>query len=144
MRTTEKKLTLANARESRKLKEQTFRPSDFLADDEIEKLRESNQKGKKQKRPYDEIDALEAEILARFGWHTFQAYQTGEISLEQLAKYLQAERARSVAERYNLECIIVGAMAGANHAKKGGGTPKGLRTAIDIVKEDYKRAKGEI
>lgn len=136
------KLTLNEIKRSPKMTERHYRPSDFLTKNEIDDLHESNARGGKIRKPYDEVDAFEAEILARFGWETFQAYQTSEISLEQLARYLAAERAREVAEKYNLECIIVGAVAGANRPRKHGGTPAGLKRAIDIVKTEYKRAKG--
>lgn len=139
---TDEKLTLKSIKNSPKLAEQNFRPSDFLTEKEIDELHEANARGGKIIKPYDEVDAFEAEILARFGWQTYQAYLDGTMDIEQLAKYLAAERARACAERYNLECIIVSAVAGANHPKKHGGAPKSLKQAIDIVKTEYKRAKG--
>ena len=142
MNSTADRPTLKSIKNSPKMAERNYRPSDFLTDDEVEQLHESNARGGKILKPYDEVDAFEAEILARFGWEAFQAYQTGEISVEQLARYIAAERARATAERYNLECIIINSVAGANRPKKHGGTPKGLKNAIDIVKSEYKRAKG--
>lgn len=139
---TDEKPTLKSIKDSPKMAEQNFRPSDFLTDKEMEELHEANARGGKIIKPYDEIDAFEAEILARFGWETYQAYLEGSMNIELLAKYLAAERARATAERYNLECIIVSAVAGANHPKKHGGAPKSLKQAIDIVKAEYKHAKG--
>lgn len=136
------KTTLKSIKSSPKMAEQHYRPSDFLSQSDIDELHEANARGGKISKPYDEIDAFEAEILARFGWQTYQAYLSGEADVEQLAKYIAAERARDAQNRYNLECIIVSSVAGANRPRRHGGAPKSLKKAIDIVKAEYKRAKG--
>ena len=136
------KTTLKSIKSSPKMAEQHYRPSDFLSQSDIDELHEANARGGKISKPYDEIDAFEAEILARFGWQTYQAYLSGEADIEQLAKYIAAERARDAQNRYNLECIIVSSVAGANRPRKHGGAPQSLKKAIDIVKAEYKRAKG--
>lgn len=136
------KTTLKSIKSSPKMAEQHYRPSDFLSQSDIDELHEANARGGKISKPYDEIDAFEAEILARFGWQTYKAYLSGEADIEQLAKYIAAERARDAQNRYNLECIIVSSVAGANRPKKHGGAPQSLKKAIDIVKAEYKRAKG--
>ena len=139
---TDEKPTLDSIKRSPKMAEQHFRPSDFLTSDEMDELHEANANRGHINKPFDEIDAFEAEILARFGWEAFQAYQNGEIQLRQMLKYVAAERARDASERYNLECVIVSANAGANNPNKHGKAPKSLKKAIDIVKDEYKRAKG--
>lgn len=139
---TDEKTTLKGIKNSPKMAEQNFRPSDFLTDEEMDALHESNARGGKINKPYDDIDAFEAEILARFGWQTYQAYLSGEADIEQLARYIAAERARDAQNRYNLECIIVSSVAGANRPRRHGGAPKSLKKALDIVKAEYKRAKG--
>lgn len=139
---TAEKTTLKSIKSSPKMAEQHYRPSDFLSQSDIDELHEANARGGKISKPYDEIDAFEAEILARFGWQTYQAYLSGEADIEQLAKYIAAERARDAQNRYNLECIIVSSVAGANRPRKHGGAPQSLKKAIDIVKAEYKRAKG--
>ena len=136
------KTTLKSIKSSPKMAEQHYRPSDFLSQSDIDELHEANARGGKISKPYDEIDAFEAEILARFGWQTYQAYLSGEADIEQLAKYIAAERARDAQNRYNLECIIVSSVAGANRPREHGGAPRSLKKAIDIVKAEYKRAKG--
>ena len=136
------KTTLKSIKSSPKMAEQHYRPSDFLSQSDIDELHEANARGGKISKPYDEIDAFEAEILARFGWQTYRAYLSGEADIEQLAKYIAAERARDAQNRYNLECIIVSSVAGANRPRKHGGAPQSLKKAIDIVKAEYKRAKG--
>ena len=136
------KTTLKSIKSSPKMAEQHYRPSDFLSQSDIDELHEANAHGGKISKPYDEIDAFEAEILARFGWRTYRAYLSGEADIEQLAKYIAAERARDAQNRYNLECIIVSSVAGANRPRRHGGAPQSLKKAIDIVKAEYKRAKG--
>lgn len=136
------KTTLKSIKSSPKMAEQNFRPSDFLSQSEMDELHEANANRGKIHRPFDEVDAFEAEILARFGWQTFQAYQTGDINLSQLAKYIAAERARDAQDRYALESFILAAVAGANNPNKHGKAPKSLKKAIDIIKTEYKRAKG--
>lgn len=136
------KTTLKSIKSSPKMAEQHYRPSDFLSQSDIDELHEANARGGKISKPYDEIDAFEAEILARFGWQTYKAYLSGEADIEQLAKYIAAERARDAQNRYNLECIIVSSVAGANRPRRHGGAPQSLKKAIDIVKAEYKRAKG--
>ena len=139
---TDEKLTLNSIKSSPKMTEQHFRPSDFLSKEERLALKEANANRGKIHRPYGKIDAFEAEILARFSWEAFKAYQTGELPLRQVLKYLAAERARDAQDRYSIECVIVSANAGANNPNKHGKAPKSLRQALDIVKSEYKRAKG--
>ena len=146
----EHEITLATAKDTLKEREQVFRASDFLPERKIEELHEINARGRKIVRPYDEVDAFAAEVLARFGWHAYRAWKTGErdergqiiMTTDQLFKYIAAERARDAQNRYSLECIIVSSVAGANRPRRHGGAPKSLKKAIDIVKAEYKRAKG--
>lgn len=139
---TAEKNTLKSIQSSPKVAGQNFRPSDFLSQSEIDELHEANaNRGKIDKR-YDDVDAFESEILERFGWDTFQAYQNDTISIEQVSRYIFAARARDAADRYALESLIVAAVAGANNPNKHGKAPKSLKQAVDIVKTEYKRAKG--
>lgn len=145
-----REITLQTARESLKDKEQIFRASDFLPERKIEELHEINARGRRIVRPYDEIDAFAAEVLARFGWHTYRAWKTMErdadgrplMTTDQLFKYIAAERARTTAEGLPLQYTVVGAMAGANHPTKHKNAPKSLKYTIRYIKEQQKRAKG--
>lgn len=118
-----------------------FKTSDFLTDDEINEVKESNIKGKKSVG-YDEIDAYIAEIIARFGYNTYIAWKNGEIDEERMIKYIQAERAREIRNRLTLESLIVSVVAGANNPTKNGHAPKSLKTAIKILKSEHKLAEG--
>ena len=119
----------------------SFRASDFLTDEQIEEVHESNIKGKKN-TSFDVIDAYIAEIIARFGYDTFVAWKFGEIGEEQMMKYIQAERAREVQNRLMIESVIVASVAGANNPTKGGHMPKSLKSAIKMIKSEEKLAKG--
>lgn len=132
-------LTLNKVKNNAKVR--NFRASDFLTDEEIEEVHESNIKGKENKG-YDVIDSYIAEIIARFGYDTYVAWKFGEISEQQMVKYLKAERAREVQSRLMIENIIVASVAGANNPSKNGHMPKSLKTAIKMLKNEEKLAKG--
>lgn len=132
-------LTLNKVKQNAKVR--NFRASDFLTDEQVEEVHESNIKGKKN-TSFDVIDAYIAEIIARFGYDTYVAWKFGEIGEEQMAKYIKAERARDVQNRLMIENIIVASMAGANNPTKGGHMPKSLKAAIKMIKSEEKLAKG--
>lgn len=138
-------LTLNDIRERPAIKQdRVFRASDFLTKDEVKELAEVNAQGKKITRPYDEVDAFAAELLARFGWEAYQAWLNGDFNPEKAMRFVAAERARQKYELLPLETIIVSAVAGANHPTKHKSTPKGLKQAIKIIKTETKQAKGAI
>lgn len=143
-------ITLEKARQSLADKEQVFHASDFLPERKVQELHEVNARGRKIIRPYDEIDAFAAEVLARFGWQTYRAWKTAErdesgqiiMTTDQLFKYIAAERARTTAEGLPLQYTVVGAMAGANHPTKHKTAPKSLKDTVKFLKEQQKKAKG--
>lgn len=135
-------LTLNDIKASPKMTKHNFRASDFMTKEQREELRRVNARGKHVERPYDEVDAFSAEILARFGYHAWLAWKAGEIEMEQMSKYIAAERARTTAESLPVQFTIVGAMAGANHPTKSRQAPKSLKNTIKFIKEQQKKAKG--
>lgn len=132
-------LTLNEIKKTARVK--SFRASDFLTDEQIGEVHESNIKGKKN-TSFNVIDAYIAEIIARFGYDTFVAWKFGEIGEEQMMKYIQAERAREAQNRVIIESVIVASVAGANNPTKGGHMPKSLKSAIKMIKSEEKLAKG--
>lgn len=141
--TKHEKLTLNDIRERPVIKQdREFRASDFLTEEEQQELREVNARGRVIKRPYDEVDAFCAELLARFGWDAYQAWQNGEFNAEKAMRFMASERARQKREMLPLESIIVNAVAGANHPTKHKSAPKGLKNAQKIIKSEIKQAKG--
>lgn len=135
-------LTLEKVKQSPKIGEEHVRASDFLTKDEIDELHKVNARGRKIVRPYDEVDAFSAEVLARFGWHAYKAWKDGEISTDKMFRFIASERARTTAENLPVQMTIVGAMAGANHPTKSKSAPKSLKNAIKFIKEQQKLAKG--
>ena len=134
-------LTLEKVKETAKVK--NFRASDFLTNEEINEVKESNIKGKKTATAsFDAVDAYIAEILGRFGYDTYIAWKYGEISENNMIKYIEAERARDAKNRLRLEQIIVASVSGANHHNKSGHAPKSLRMAIKMLKNEEKIVKG--
>lgn len=135
-------LTLAKVKESPKIGEHVVRASDFLTEEQIEELHRVNREGKKVERTFDEVDAFAAEILARFGWETYKAWQKGEFSHEKALRFIAAERARTTAEGLPVQITILNAMAGANHPTKHKSAPKTLKQGVRFIKEQQQQAKG--
>lgn len=135
------KITLQEVQKKAKVK--NFRASDFLSDEQMTEIRENNLRGSVRKQRFDEVDAFIAEVIARFGFETYQAWKAGDIEQEQMVRYIEAERSRTIREQLGIESVLVAAIAGANNATKNGHAPKSLKDAIKALKEQEKRAKGE-
>ena len=137
--------TLKNVRDtSQKLKEvRVHRASDFLTDEEQKELRAVNLKGRKARRKFDEIDAYVAEIMARFGWDAYQAWGRGEITTEKMNRLLYAERARDKQKDIPLISTIVSAVSSCVKVEKGQPRPRGIKQAGNLLKREFKMAKGE-
>ena len=132
-------LTLNNV----KVKVREHRASDFLSEEQQEEIKKTNLKGEKGVK-FNKIDSYIAEILARFGYSTYLAWKNGDIDETAMAKYILAERAREAQNRLRLENIVVASVCGANHPTKQGHAPKSLKTAIKMLKNEEKLAKGGI
>lgn len=109
------------------------RLSDFLSDQEKEELTTSNIRGKEQEKPYDDADAFEAEMIARFGFQAYTAWLNGEIDEAQMARMIAAERDREKHLLAPILAMVLSANAGANNGDKNGHAPKSLRIAQDIL-----------
>lgn len=142
MRTHE--LTLQEVKKSAKVTEQVYRVSDFLSKDQKTEIAEYREKKALEGglRGFDEVDAYSAEIMARFGYSAWQAWQCGQIKPEKMLKMVLAERARGKRELIGLEALIIAVNAGANNPTKSGHAPKSLKNAIKIFKSEQKQAKG--
>lgn len=121
-----------------------YQISDFMTSDEKKQIRQSNFIGKKSRKMFDEIDAYAAEIIARFGYDAYRAWNAGEIPATRMSRLISAERARERASQLNFEAMMLAAISScAKRAKKGGPIPKGLKLAQKIFKEETKLAKGD-
>jgi hypothetical protein len=138
-------LTLKQVKKSEKVTTRTVRVSDFLSNEKRIELRMAQEaRSAEKRRGFDEIDAYSAEILGRFGYHAWVAWQTGQIKGEKMAKMVLAERARAKRELLGVETMILAVGAGANNPTKAGHAPKSLRNAIKILKDEQKQAKGVV
>lgn len=138
-------LTLNEVKKSEKVTTRTVRVSDFLSNEKKIELRMVQEAREAQrKRGFDEIDAYSAEILGRFGYDAWQAWQTGQIKGEKMVRMILAERARAKRELLGVETMILAVGAGANNPTKAGHPPKSLRNAIKILKDEQKQAKGVV
>lgn len=138
-------LTLNQVKKSEKVTTRTVRVSDFLSNEKRIELRMAQEaRSAEKRRGFDEIDAYSAEILGRFGYHAWLAWQTGQIKGEKMAKMVLAERARAKRELLGVETMILAVGAGANNPTKAGHAPKSLRNAIKILKDEQKQAKGVV
>lgn len=138
-------LTLEQVKKSEKVTTRTVRVSDFLSNEKRIELRMAQEaRSAEKRRGFDEIDAYSAEILGRFGYHAWLAWQTGQIKGEKMAKMVLAERARAKRELLGVETMILAVGAGANNPTKAGHAPKSLRNAIKILKDEQKQAKGVV
>ena len=137
--TTDEQPTLAKIRkEALPEAENLVRLSDFLSDQEKEELQASNLRGKAEQKPYDDIDAFEAEMLARFGFQAYKAWLNGEFEEAQMARMIAAERDREKQLLAPILAMVLTANAGANNGDKDGHAPKSLRIAQDILHEIIK------
>lgn len=136
-------LKLSRAKNNAIAKERVHRVSDFLTDEEQDKLTKANIKGKKKSKQFDKIDAYTAEILGRFGYDTYLAWQAGTFPADKMNRMLAAERVRERAKLLTLEAIVISAVAGANNPTKSGHAPKSLKTAINILKKEQEAIGGK-
>lgn len=136
-------LTLNEVKKSEKITTRTVRVSDFLSNEKKIELRMAQEaRSARHKRGFDEIDAYSAEILARFGYLAWQAWQNGQIKGEKMAKMVLAERARAKREQLGIETMILAVGAGANNPTKSGHAPRSLKNAIKILKSEQNQARG--
>lgn len=134
-------LKLGKAKEQAIIKERVHRVSDFLTNEEKNDLARANTKGKK--KAYDKVDAYVAEIIARFGYDAYIAWQSGIIETKRMNRLLAAERIRDRASLLTLEAVIVSAVAGANQPTKSGHAPKSLKNAIKILQKEQDAIGGK-
>lgn len=132
-------LSLANI--SSQIKVREHRVTDFMTEKDAEEVKINNQKGKKSAK-FDQVDAYIAEILARFGFSTYEAWKSGTIDEQTMVRLIEAERSREARDRLRIENVLVAAIAGSNHPTKHGHAPKSLKAALKMLKSEQKLAEG--
>ena len=133
-------LTLDAVKKSPKLTQgKVYRASDFLTDEEIAEHKAAVFNRKNKKRRFDEIDAMVAEIIARFGWKVYQKWNAGEIPNDKIVRWCYAERAREKQRLLNLEGLILN--TGIISSVKKPSQPH--KIAVKILKDEEKIARGD-
>ncbi len=134
-------ISLASVREEASKKPQNFSVKDFASEDEIIELKKAQIERRRRKRKFDDASAYSAEVLARFGYEAWKAWQEGDLPTERMNSYLLAERAREDAKLLNFEAFLMPLICSTIRKAKSG-TPKGVRNAQKVIKEQIERAKG--
>jgi len=119
------------------------RLSDLVSKEEKAQLKAMGAKAPKQKRPYDDIDAFVAEVVARFGYDVYQKWNNGGIETKTLQKWVLAERARDRAQFIPLEGVIAHMVGACIRRNKKERAPKGPKEAQKIINLEIKAARGE-
>ena len=123
-------ITLGEARKSSKLgTEHVHSVSEFISSEDLEKLHRTH---KKRQRKFDDVDAIIAEIIARFGYDVYERWNDGEIDNDFMGRMINAERAREAAARSEIETVIFATITGVMN-KKGLAS---LRQVQNIIKNN--------
>lgn len=117
--------------------------SDIIGQKAVEEYRKRiAEQTERQERKFDDFDALSAEIAARFGWDVYERWNNEEIDDEKMARFIRAERAREYEKISQLEAVVVAAVSACVRVPKKGRKPKGLDTAMKIIRENIEIIKG--
>lgn len=135
------KLTLGQIREGIKT-EHHFTLKDFTTEAEREQLSRARAKAKAKAPKFDAASAVSAEILARFGFDAWKAWQNGEISQKQMSSYLAAERGRDLRLLADLETAISVLMTTVARRQRGKPAPKGFKMVQKMVQNHERIMKG--
>lgn len=137
-------LTLRQVRQSPKLSMGAPRVSDFLTKDQKDarQMRKANQR--KAKRKFNDADAYVAEIIARFGYEAYEKWDKYEIPEEKMERLIAAERAREKANLLPLEIMLAQLIKDCIRRSKKEKKPTGPKEAAKILKDEAKKAMGEL
>lgn len=136
-------ITLNEIRKNSPKMGRVSRVSDFVTEEEVEKLRMANLMGKRKEPKFDRVDAFVAEMIARFGYEFYEAWNNEEIDDNKVARLINAERAREAEARLPLEEVIINMVGSCVRVESGQPKPKGIRTARNRFKQEVKQARGE-
>lgn len=138
-------ITLNTIRKSPKLtgSGKVSRVSDFVSKQEMDDLHRSNTRGRKSTRRFNEVDAYIAEIIARFGYEAYHAWNEGDIDNRKMRRMIYAERAREKALLYPLESVITLLVRDCIKRTKKEPKAKGPKEVAKILKEELRAIKGE-
>ena len=136
-------LTLKNI--NKKLDEKkvkSFRPADFLSENERVELKKANQK-KDKKKKFNDVDFFVMQIITYFGYDVYLAWKNNDIETEQVMRWIFAKNALDSARDAENGALYLMGVAGANNGagKKGNQVPKSLKQAQKILSKMSERGK---
>lgn len=139
-------ITLNTIRNSPKLtgSGKVSRVSDFVSKSDLGKLRQSNARGKRSARQFNDADSYVAEMIARFGYDAYRAWDDGLIDDRKMRRLIYAERAREKAFIYPLETIITLLVRDCIKRTKKEPKAKGPKEVAKILRDELKKARGEM
>lgn len=136
------KLTLNKIKQSPQCGRQA-RASDFLTQADKQKLQQVNARGKRGRRPFDDVDAYAAEMIARFGYEFYERWNRGEIPQGKVDRLMAAERARERSQWLPLEGLLQALIQGGVPTYRTKRPPKIRKMISKIIKGEIKAARGE-
>lgn len=137
-------LTLSEIRKSEKISPRHVGVADLIPKKELEELRVKQAKAAhKKKCAFDDTDAYVAEIIARFGYDAYQAWNKDQIGDTKMKRLILAERARERQQWLPIEallrCLIQGGIPTFQIKKPS----KAAKKVQEILHDEVKVAKGE-
>lgn len=117
--------------------------ADVTTADERRTMAERRREVTLKRRKFNDFDSLTAEMIARFGYQTYLAWKSNQISTEQMTKWLYAERAREALAESRLHGTIMALVGDCIRWSGKGEKPNGKRIAAKILNGIIKTAKGE-
>lgn len=133
------KLTVREAMAERRGKNYTI--EDFATEEEIKFIEEAN--SKPQVKRFDVASAISAEVLARFGFDAWKAWQNGDISVSDMNAYLSAERGRERELLVELELIVQGMLSAQIKRERNRSIPAGVKNAREVIKRQQAIIEGK-
>lgn len=136
-------LTLNDIRNLPKVK--VFQASELLTKEQKAKRAQKRQVRPRKRRPFDDVDAYIAEIIARFGYETYRAWKRDEIDDVKMNRLILAERARERQNWLPIEVLLQNLIhSGIPVLMMKKPNPKGGKRVQKILKDEVKMAKGEM
>lgn len=138
-------LTLNDVRRTLQPKQRKSGVSDFLTKEEQEeyKVVKTRSRRRRKQPKFGKVDAYMAEIIARFGYDTYKAWNADEIDDTKMIRMIEAERARERAAWLPIESLLRAVIQGGVPTFKPKKKPPIAKEVTKILKDEFKRARGE-
>lgn len=138
-------LTLNDIRQTLRPTQRRSGVSDFLTKEEKEQYKAIKRRTsyRKKRAKFSKTDAYVAEIIARFGYETYKAWNADEIDDAKMIRLIEAERARERASWLPIESLLRAVVQGGVPTYRPKKRPPIGKEVNKILKDEFKRARGE-